>query len=254
MTTARPDSLIQQLWGEEFTSLLKPHLAQVEEAHAAVVARSFLELEPLAEEDLQRTAVNLLLRSQLRSLGEAIERLFGRLLQLAEKHRQTPLEEAASTVGYWCAAQAEELIDCVELLAAVMRLSNQNPLGAGNGFGYSSPYNRELPTRQLAFRTLYYNTLAAANSHNRTLRAALHAKQDLKECLNPLMAQLPKEPYHLDCLTLPHLIAQLDSLTALLPELRLLRQDGSPYRLAPDLALPQLKLKMSTALEPLLFC
>jgi argininosuccinate lyase len=66
-----------------------------------------------------------------------------------------------SSFGLWFGAYAESLADDMIMLQAAYRLTNQNPLGSGAGYGSSFPLNRTLTTELLGFETLSYNVVNA---------------------------------------------------------------------------------------------
>lgn len=270
MTCTRP--IIDMLWGEEYSARLAPYIEQVATAHAQMLLESHIEEAPLAPTDINDTATHLLLRSDLRLLGEALERIFNCLMQLSEKYAATAMPGSTS-FGHWFAARAELLADDAELLACAYRMANQNPLGAGNGLGYPTPLNRELITRLLGFRTLYYNTLAASQSLNKTLQATLCAISAVKESLCALASELfdrkgrfelPQGSTRPDFnnSSIPQLIVQIADLCSQMTSLQVNRQldltHNAPFHYlhlgtTGHPALNQIKFKMSTALETLLY-
>ncbi|MDE6371386.1 MAG: argininosuccinate lyase [Duncaniella sp.] len=123
--------------------------------------------------------LKLFMRDELRHISEAVGRLFGRLQQLSEEHKDqlmpgyTHLQVAMpSSFGLWFGAYAESLADDMHLLLAAYKIANQNPLGSAAGYGSSFPLDREMTTRLLGFETLNYNVVAAQMSRGKTERAA----------------------------------------------------------------------------------
>lgn len=126
--------------------------------------------------------LKLLLRDDLRTITEAVVRLFDRLQSLSEKHKAVLMPgythnqiAMPSSFGLWFGAYAETLIDDVELLAAAYKIADQNPLGSAAGYGSSFPLNREMTTELLGFRTLHYNVVAAQMSRGKTEKAVASA-------------------------------------------------------------------------------
>ena len=81
-----------------------------------------------------------------------------------------------SSFGLWFSSYAEILIDDVYVLDAAFKTVNQNPLGSAAGYGSSFPVNREFTTKELGFKTLKYNVVAAQmgrGKNERTIAAAL---------------------------------------------------------------------------------
>ncbi|MBE6305481.1 MAG: argininosuccinate lyase [Bacteroidales bacterium] len=122
--------------------------------------------------------LKLLMRDELRSIAEAVVRLFDRLQSLSEEHKAVLMPgythnqiAMPSSFGLWFGAYAESLIDDMEMLVAAYRIADQNPLGSAAGYGSSFPLNREMTTELLGFRTLHYNVVAAQMSRGKTEKA-----------------------------------------------------------------------------------
>jgi len=126
--------------------------------------------------------LKLFMRDELRRIASETERLFHKLLELSEKHKDvlmpgyTHLQVAMpSSFGLWFGAYAESMADDMQLLVAAYNIANQNPLGSAAGYGSSFPLDREMTTRLLGFADLHYNVLAAQMSRGKTERAAAMA-------------------------------------------------------------------------------
>ncbi|MBJ2160944.1 MAG: argininosuccinate lyase, partial [Muribaculaceae bacterium] len=107
--------------------------------------------------------LKLFMRDELRRIASETERLFHKLLELSEKHKDvlmpgyTHLQVAMpSSFGLWFGAYAESLADDMQLLVAAYNIANQNPLGSAAGYGSSFPLDREMTTRLLGFADLHY--------------------------------------------------------------------------------------------------
>lgn len=123
--------------------------------------------------------LKLFMRDELKHIAEAVERLFHRLQELSDEHKDklmpgyTHLQVAMpSSFGLWFGAYAESLVDDMQMLVAAYNVANQNPLGSAAGYGSSFPLDREMTTRLLEFETLHYNVVAAQMSRGKTERAA----------------------------------------------------------------------------------
>lgn len=123
--------------------------------------------------------LKLFMREELKSLALAVEKLFNRLIELSEKHKDdlmpgyTHLQVAMpSSFGLWFGAYAEALADDMQMLVAAYNIANQNPLGSAAGYGSSFPLDRTMTTRLLGFADLHYNVVAAQMSRGKTERAA----------------------------------------------------------------------------------
>ena len=137
--------------------------------------------------------LKLFMRDELRSIGEAVTRLFHRLQALSEEHKDklmpgyTHLQVAMpSSFGLWFGAYAESLVDDMQMLVAAYNVANQNPLGSAAGYGSSFPLDREMTTRLLNFSTLHYNVVAAQMSRGKTERAAAMAIASIASTLGHL--------------------------------------------------------------------
>lgn len=126
--------------------------------------------------------LKLFMRAELRNVAHEVEELFNTLQQLSETYSDvlmpgyTHLQVAMpSSFGLWFGAYAESLVDDVEMLGAAYRIADQNPLGSAAGYGSSFPLDRGMTTRELGFRTLHYNVVAAQMSRGKTERAAAMA-------------------------------------------------------------------------------
>lgn len=122
--------------------------------------------------------LKLFFRDELKRVAEAVERLFRRLQEQSEKHRDklmpgyTHLQVAMpSSFGLWFGAYAESLTDDMEMVEAAYRIANRNPLGSAAGYGSSFPLDREMTTELLGFDNPHYNVVAAQMSRGKTERA-----------------------------------------------------------------------------------
>lgn len=107
-------------------------------------------------------------RSKVMDLSLSILNLFNRLIELSEKHKDvllpgyTHLQVAMpSSFGLWFGAYAESLSDDMQMMLAVYKMINQNPLGSAAGYGSSFPIDRQLTTELLGFDDLNYNVVYA---------------------------------------------------------------------------------------------
>jgi argininosuccinate lyase len=126
--------------------------------------------------------LKLFFRDELKHITEAVNRLFVRLQELSEEHRDklmpgyTHLQVAMpSSFGLWFGAYAESLADDMQLVLAAYNIANQNPLGSAAGYGSSFPLDREMTTELLGFDSPHYNVVAAQMSRGKTERAVASA-------------------------------------------------------------------------------
>ena len=112
--------------------------------------------------------LKLFIRVQLKSVGEAVERLFHVLISQSNRYKNvlmpgyTHLQIAMpSSFGLWFGAYAESLVDDMVFLQAAYKVCNRNPLGSAAGYGSSFPLDREMTTRLLGFDSMNYNVVYA---------------------------------------------------------------------------------------------
>ena len=122
--------------------------------------------------------LKLFMRDELRTIAQAVERLFNRLQSLSEQYKDvlmpgyTHLQVAMpSSFGLWFGAYAESLTNDMHMLVAAYNVANQNPLGSAAGYGSSFPLNRTMTTQLLGFADMNYNVVAAQMSRGKTERA-----------------------------------------------------------------------------------
>ncbi len=119
--------------------------------------------------------LKLYFRAELKSITEGVTALFAVLQSQSEKYKDvllpgyTHLQIAMpSSFGLWFGAYAETLTDDMQLLQAVYKIVNQNPLGSAAGYGSNLPINRTLTTSLLGFDNLNYNVVHAQMGRGKT--------------------------------------------------------------------------------------
>jgi argininosuccinate lyase len=127
-------------------------------------------------------ALQLYIKEELSQIKKEVVKLFDLLLKLAETHQKdllpgyTHMQVAMpSSFGLWFSAYAESLVDDVAFLNTAFRLADQNPLGSAAGFGSSFPIDRELTSKELGFKTLKYNVVAAQMGRGKVEKASATA-------------------------------------------------------------------------------
>jgi argininosuccinate lyase len=126
--------------------------------------------------------LKLYARQRISDLTQSTNTLFDALQKRSEQHRNdllpgyTHLQVAMpSSFGLWFGAYAESLSDDLHLLLAAWRVTNQNPLGAGAGYGSSFPLDREMTTNLLGFDDLSYNVVYAQMARGKMERTVATA-------------------------------------------------------------------------------
>ncbi len=110
--------------------------------------------------------LHMFIRDEVRRIAAAAQDLFNALMMLAEEHKDVYLPgythfqvAMPASFGMWFSSFAEDLCDDLIILYGAYRMANQNPLGAGAGFGTSIPLNRTMTTELLGFDSLRYNPM-----------------------------------------------------------------------------------------------
>ena len=137
--------------------------------------------------------MNLYLKDELKVIKDQTRKLFDLLLVLAEKNKNILLPgythfqiAMPSSFGMWFSAYAESLIDDVILLNAALKIVDQNPLGSAAGYGSSFPIDRTFTTRELDFKTLKFNSVAAQMSRGKSEKSTAYALSSLAGTLSKL--------------------------------------------------------------------
>ncbi len=130
--------------------------------------------------------LRIFLRHEIASMVSASKRLFDRLQDLSEQHKNvlmpgyTHLQVAMpSSFGLWFGAYAESLADDMQMMLAAWKVVNRNPLGSAAGYGSSFPLDREMTTRLLGFETPAYNAVYAQMGRGKTERIVAQAVSSL---------------------------------------------------------------------------
>lgn len=137
--------------------------------------------------------MNLYLKDELKVIKDQSRKLFDLLLILADKNKNILLPgythfqiAMPSSFGMWFSAYAESLIDDVILLNAALKIVDQNPLGSAAGYGSSFPIDRTFTTRELDFKTLKFNSVAAQMSRGKSEKSTAYALSSLAGTLSKL--------------------------------------------------------------------
>ena len=119
--------------------------------------------------------LKLYFRAEIKQITEGVVVLFTTLQKQSERYKNvlipgyTHLQVAMpSSFGLWFGAYAETLTDDLQLLQAVFKIVNQNPLGSAAGYGSSLPINRKRTTALLGFEDVNYNVVHAQMGRGKT--------------------------------------------------------------------------------------
>ncbi|MBN2626701.1 MAG: argininosuccinate lyase [Spirochaetales bacterium] len=120
------------------------------------------------------TALRLFSRTFLLDYMKRLGALAGRLLSLADEHKETPMPGRThmqiampSSVGLWLSAWAEELIDQLRLAMGIFAIVDQNPLGSAASYGVPLPLDRQMTADLMGFARVQNNVLYVNNSRGR---------------------------------------------------------------------------------------
>ena len=141
--------------------------------------------------------LKLFMREELQTIIQLCNTLFDRLQILSETHKDVLLPgythfqiAMPSSFGLWFGAYAETLVDDLQLLSAVYKIINQNPLGSAAGYGSSFPLNRTMTTDLLEFETLHFNSIAAQMSRVKSTQAIAFGIAAVASTLNHLASDI----------------------------------------------------------------
>jgi argininosuccinate lyase len=137
--------------------------------------------------------IKLYLKDEIINIKEAVLKLFDRLQELSEKHKDVLMPgythaqiAMPSSFGLWFGAYAEVLVDDMHSLAAAWRVADQNPLGSAAGYGNSFPLDRDMTTEEMGFSTMSYNVIAAQMGRGKTERILSQSMANIASTLNKL--------------------------------------------------------------------
>jgi len=132
-------------------------------------------------------------REEIDEIKMLVKRLFGRLIELSDRHRNTLMPgythmqvAMPSSFGLWFGAYAELLVDDLYQLNAARRAADQNPLGSAAGYGSNLSIDRTMTTEELGFATLRYNSVSAQLSRGKLEQALAQAMASLGGTLSRL--------------------------------------------------------------------
>lgn len=141
--------------------------------------------------------IKLFLREETKAVKEKTISLAETLVSLAEKYESDLLPgythyqlAMPSSFGLWFGAYAESLCDDLELLNAVSKTINRNPLGSAAGFGSSFPVDREFTTRELQFEGMNISSVYAQMTRGKTERSVSFALAGIAATLSKLASDI----------------------------------------------------------------
>lgn len=141
--------------------------------------------------------IKLYLREELSVIRTKTVSLAQTLLSLAQQHESHLLPgythyqlAMPSSFGLWFSAYAESLCDDVELLNAVAKTINRNPLGSVAGFGSSFPIDRTFTTRELEFDGMNVSSVYAQMTRGKTEKSVSFALAGIAATLSKLSADV----------------------------------------------------------------
>ena len=141
--------------------------------------------------------LHLYFKDEISEIKVLVRTLFDTLISLAEQHKNvlipgyTHMQIAMpSSFGMWFSAYAETLIDDVIMLNAAYKIADQNPLGSAAGYGSSFPIDRDFTTKELGFKHLKINSIAAQMSRGRLEKNLSFALSSVAGTLSKLSSDI----------------------------------------------------------------
>lgn len=141
--------------------------------------------------------LHLYFKDEISEIKVLVRTLFDTLISLAEKHKNvlipgyTHMQIAMpSSFGMWFSAYAETLIDDIVMLNAAYKIADQNPLGSAAGYGSSFPIDRDFTTKELGFKHLKINSIAAQMSRGRLEKILSFALSSVAGTLSKLSSDI----------------------------------------------------------------
>lgn len=127
-------------------------------------------------------AIQLFEKEYLKQTTEKIVNLIDIFLQKADEFKNHQLPgythfQAAmpSSFGMWFSAYAESLLTDLYFFEAAYKISDQNPLGSGAGFGTSFPIDRLQTTQELGFSEILVSSVGAQMLRGKTEKSVATA-------------------------------------------------------------------------------
>jgi len=121
------------------------------------------------------TAIKLYLKSEISVIKSKSQFLQIQFIELAKKYEgillpgYTHFQMAMpSSFDLWLSAYAESLEDDLELLNAVYKICDKNPLGSAAGYGSSFPIDREITTKEMGFSEMNKSSVYAQMTRGKT--------------------------------------------------------------------------------------
>ncbi len=137
--------------------------------------------------------VHLYVKDALNEINQEVNNLFDLLISLADKYKSVLIPgythfqiAMPSSFGMWFSAYAETLIDDIYFLKAAYKVADQNPLGSAAGYGSSFPIDRNFTTKQLNFKTLKFNSVAAQMSRGKLEKSVAFALSSIASTLSKM--------------------------------------------------------------------
>ncbi len=138
-------------------------------------------------------AMHLYLKEELTEIKLQTKNLFNLLLDLAEQHKNillpgyTHLQIAMpSSFGLWFSAYAESLVDDLYFIDAAFKVADQNPLGSAAGYGSSFAIDRSFTTKEMGFKTMKYNVVAAQMGRGKVEKATAFGMANIAATLSKM--------------------------------------------------------------------
>ncbi len=143
------------------------------------------------------TVMRLWMRQYLFEAVKTAGALAGALLELAERHKGTPMPGRThmqpampSSVGLWAGGFAELILDDLRGLSSLYDFLDQCPLGSGAGYGTPLPLDREWTAHLLGFSRIQNNAAYGGLSRGKFESRLLDALDQLAVSMSKLASDL----------------------------------------------------------------
>jgi argininosuccinate lyase len=136
-------------------------------------------------------------RHQILSVAESAQDVISVLLKFSRKHQKVPMvgrthmqPAMPSSVGLWSSSYAEGLLEDLQLLQTVYKLTNRSPLGSAAGYGVPLPIDRQLVSDLLGFDGPIHNVIHAGSTRGKLEYSVLTAMSHIMLTLSRLAQDL----------------------------------------------------------------
>lgn len=143
------------------------------------------------------TAIRLFYKDEIKCLINFVDSLVKTLNSFKGKYGNIELpgythmnKAMPSSVGLWCEAFIESMIDNKKLLQVIFQLIDQSPLGTGAGYGLPIKIDRKMTSEILDFSKVQKNPIYVQNSRGKFESSILHGLNQIMIDLNKMSTDI----------------------------------------------------------------